>query len=124
MTPAAAATLLYAHGIQSSEKEMAKHCGTTREGSTMLGMAKGLREKLPSRYRVRVDWMTPWEVRDAPKPLITKHGSGFSYHAWVIYKVRNNGRVEIGEGGFGRQVVDWDRFVRTFTGSTVLVTER
>lgn len=44
-SPAAAATLLYAHGIRTTEQEMAELCRTSRLGTTMLGLYRGLKIK-------------------------------------------------------------------------------
>jgi hypothetical protein len=52
-SPAAAATLLRAHGIEATEAEMARLCLTGREGTTMLGLYRGLVLKTRG---------TPWRV--------------------------------------------------------------
>jgi hypothetical protein len=51
-TPACAATLLRAHGIDASEREMTKLC-LTRSGTTWLGLYHGLKAKTKG---------TPWDV--------------------------------------------------------------
>ena len=51
-TPAAAATLLAAHGIKTTEEEMALLCLTNREGTPMQGLYRGLKLKTAD---------TPWE---------------------------------------------------------------
>lgn len=52
-SPAAAATLLAAYGIKSSEPEMALLCLTSRRGTDMLGLYRGLKIKSDR---------TPWDV--------------------------------------------------------------
>jgi len=52
-TPAAAATLLRQHGIRTTEQEMALLCLTSRDGTQMLGLYRGL--KLKTRG-------SPWDV--------------------------------------------------------------
>jgi hypothetical protein len=44
-TPAAAATLLSAHGIQATEQELALLCFTSNQGTNMLGLYRGLKLK-------------------------------------------------------------------------------
>lgn len=44
-SPAAAATLLYAHGIRTTEQEMARLCLTSPRGTTMLGLYRGMKIK-------------------------------------------------------------------------------
>jgi hypothetical protein len=52
-SPAAAATLLYAHGIRATEQEMATLCLTSHDGTSMLGLYRGLKIKTAG---------TPWDV--------------------------------------------------------------
>ncbi len=52
-SPAAAATLLRAYGIATDEAEMARLCLTRRNGTSMLGLYRGLRLKTAG---------TPWRV--------------------------------------------------------------
>src|SRR5439155_26252660 len=47
-SPAAAATLLRSHGIDTTEEEMARLCLTNPDGTSLLGLYRGLR--LKTRY--------------------------------------------------------------------------
>lgn len=52
-SPAAAATLLYVHGIRTTEQEMAGLCRTSHNGTSMLGLYRALKIKTAD---------TPWDV--------------------------------------------------------------
>jgi hypothetical protein len=118
-TPSAAATLLNAYGISATESEMAERCATTRRGTHVLGLARGLASKLPSgKFVVRACRLTPGEVMRAHLPCIT-----FTCcHAWVIFAIDSSGSMEIGEAMGGRYRVSWNQFVDRFCGEAVLVT--
>lgn len=118
-TPSAAATLLKVYGVQSSESEMAVRCATSRSGTHVLGLARGLASKLPEgKFNVRACRLVPSEIRRVNLPCIT-----FTCcHAWVIFNILPNGNIEIGEALGGRSIVTFENFAASFCGEAVLVT--
>ncbi|MCY3023004.1 MAG: cysteine peptidase family C39 domain-containing protein [Planctomycetota bacterium] len=121
--PAAAATVLSVHGVQTDESEMAARCETRECGTFMADVAKGLGAMLPphefSIYYARI---TPAELRQIHLPCVTCNTSGPRYtHAWVVFRINSDGTMEVGEGGQGRQTVSWQGFTGTFTGETVVI---
>ena len=117
-TPAAAATLLKVHGVDTSESEMAAACATTRSGTHVLGLARGLASKLPEgKFAVRACRLVPNEILRAHLPCITFTGC----HAWVIFRINRDYSLEIGEAFGGRKTVSWNHFAESFCGEAVLV---
>jgi hypothetical protein len=66
-SPAAAATLLYHYGIRTTEQEMASLCRTTPQGTSMLGLYRGLKLKTAG---------TPWDVEVFHGPAHALRGLG------------------------------------------------
>lgn len=118
-TPSAAATLLRVYGVEATESSMAVQCATTRSGTHVLGLARGLASKLPEgEFTVRACRITPEEIRHVYLPCIT-----FTCcHAWVIYRIGGDNMLEIGEAMGGRRQVTWSDFASSFCGEAVLVT--
>jgi hypothetical protein len=118
-TPSAAATLLKVYDVPATETEMAAKCETTRYGTHVLGLARGLAAKLPEgKFNVRACRMVPGELRRVQLPCIT-----FTCcHAWVIFKILPGGDLEIGEALGGRRHVAWNEFATSFSGEAVLIT--
>lgn len=122
---ASAATLLRAHGINASEAEMARLCLTRSDGTSMLGVYRGLRRKTAG---------TPWRVgvlsranldtlrratQDGPVVLSVgldrfAHGVDPRYqsqwgwtpglrHAVVLFRFLPNNKIEMGDPSVGRE---------------------
>ena len=118
---AAAATLLRARGIETTEAEMARLCLTRAGGTPMLGLYRGL--KLKTRG-------TPWEVRPfrgdvaalrnqggpvllsvrlEPAPGIDpRYTTSWGWapdvaHTVVFFGFRPDGKVDIGDPSVGRE---------------------
>ena len=73
-SPASAATLLKAHGIQSSEQEMAELC-LTRHGTSWQGLYRGLKLKTAgTRWDVQVVACSRQELPKLPGPMIISVG--------------------------------------------------
>jgi hypothetical protein len=117
-TPAAAATLLKVYGINTTESDMANRCSTSRSGTHVLGLARGLASMLPAgKYSVRACRLVPNDILRAQLPCITFTGC----HAWVIFRVNPDYSLQIGEAFGGRSTVSWNEFSKSFCGEAVLV---
>jgi hypothetical protein len=119
--PASAATLLAAHGIPATESEMARLCLTSGQGTSARGLYRGLSIKTRG---------TPWRVEPfygglddlkalkSPAILTVRldPGPGIDprYHqewGWapgvahsvVFFRVRGDGRYELGDPAVGRE---------------------
>lgn len=123
-SPAAAATLLLAHGIHATEAEMARLCLTSDRGSSAHGLYRGLVLKTHE---------TPWRVQvfGGPSALLQQQGGTPAIitvglrqgqsdrvdpryaHAWgwqegvkhtvVLYGFEADGRAIIGDPAVGRE---------------------
>ena len=123
--PAAGATLLAAHGIKTSEREMATLCLTNNNGTSVRGLYRGLKLKTDG---------TPWRVevfkgdidalRALTQPLILtvqlNPGPGVDprfqrdwgwgpgvLHSVVLMRCLKDGRFDVCDPSVGREV--WDR---------------
>ena len=73
-SPASAATLLKAHGIQSSEQEMAELC-LTRHGTSWQGLYRGLKLKTAgTKWDVQVVACSQHDLPKLPGPMIISVG--------------------------------------------------
>jgi hypothetical protein len=112
-SPAAAATVLRAHGIQATEQEMAELC-LTRRGTTWPGLYRGLKLKTAgTKWDVEVLSGEPYEWDDLEgRPIILSVGlsrearvdANFSAefgwvpgvnHSVVLWKLKPSGRATI-----------------------------
>jgi hypothetical protein len=135
-SPAAAATLLRAHGINSTEQEMALLCLTSSDGTQMLGLYRGL--KLKTRG-------TPWDVYmfsggaiddlRGMGPLLLSvelrpevgavrelQGGGWMVgvpHSVVLMGFIGDSRVAIADPSFGRQIWTLDELRLLWHGDGV-----
>lgn len=126
---AAAATLLIAHGIPASEAEMIRLCLTHTNGTSTLGLYRGLKLKCAG---------TPWTVRagnptiDAlrhwPLPAIVTlklPGSTPSVlaignrHSVVLFGLAPDGNVDIGDPFAGRQTWTSAEFAAAYGGQAM-----
>lgn len=126
-SPAAAATLLAAHGIVVTEGEMARKCLMNESGTTLHGLIRGvdnvarahgkrvrfmsranlddIRPHLPAILRMRLDASV--QKRDP------RYADEWSWtvgvpHAVVLFAVLPDGRLDIGDPGIHREV--WDGY--------------
>jgi hypothetical protein len=125
---ASAVTLLQAHGIRATEKEIAVSGRTSNGGTPLLGIYRALRQKtVGTRKSVRVLTGADEDaLRDA-----TQHGPVFvnigierwdfqkrvwharawwhpgDKHAIVVFRFLPNDRIEVGDPSVGREV--WNR---------------
>jgi hypothetical protein len=125
-SPAAAATLLHACGIDTTEREMAELCLTGNAGTSMHGLYRGLKLKTAG-----TDWdVVPitcpaTELRDLPGPMMLTVGlppgsDGYVdprftgqwgwapgvRHTVVLFGFTNRGQADIGDPNVGRE--RWD----------------
>jgi hypothetical protein len=120
-SPAAAATLLRAHGIDASESEMAALCLTSDRGTTVHGLYRGLKLKTagtpwdiegfhldvaglraltgPSILTVRLDWGPGIDPR---YERLWGWTPGVA-HSVVCYGFTSDGKVNIGDPGVGKE---------------------
>jgi len=127
-TPSAAATLLRYHGIDVTEAQMARLCLTGPDGTSMLGLYRGLRIKADAAGRhVRAGVGDIDELRD-PRNLpaiidvrldadVDRRNPMYSgnwgwqlgvTHTVVLYAFTDDNRIEIGDPGVGRE--HWDLY--------------
>ena len=120
-SPAAAATVLKAHGIDATEAEMARLCLTRPAGTTTHGLYRGLKLKTAG---------TPWDVqvfrtdveglRRDGRPVVLSvrldRGNGVDEryerlwgwtpgvnHTVVFFGFRDDGKTEVGDPAVGRE---------------------
>lgn len=67
--PAALATLLRHHGVQTNEAEMARLCLTGEEGTHLTGLYRGLRLRAPEGLTPRAASLSVQSLRDRPERL-------------------------------------------------------
>lgn len=120
---AAAVTLLHAYGVEATETEMVDLCLTDQKGTFPAGLMRGLRSKTkgtglevrPGRmnieellefqgFPIQLEVCLSLEV-DARDPRYRqKWGWQIGQpHSVVLFGIRENGYVEIGEPAFGRE---------------------
>lgn len=121
---ASAATLLSMHGIPATEGEMARLCLTTDAGTQLLGLYRGLRIKTDGTGGKVVPFRGDLEtLRQANRPAILTVGVDYwqpadpryvadwgwvrgMFHTVVFLGFTDDGKVEIGDPGVGRE--RWD----------------
>ena len=135
---ACAATLLDAHGIKSSEKEMIDLCLTNRKGTYSLGLYRGIHLKAKP-HRVGVFVGNIDELRKLTHlPAIISVGlsqdaannpeiaslyndeygwTPGQFHTVVLYGFTNDNRVEIGDPSVGREFWDLRDLEILFSGT-------
>jgi hypothetical protein len=122
-SPAAAATLLACHGIDTTEQEMARLCLTGKHGTYLHGLYRGLRIKTrrtPLRAAVRSTDLTHLR-NDVDLPVILnvrltskvacrdlRYARDWNWrigvtHTVVLFGFTDDERVDIGEPGVGRE---------------------
>lgn len=123
--PAAAATLLHAKGIDSSEEEMSRLCLTTVDGTSARGVYRGLKLKTRgTALKVQPFFGTIDDLCNTGGPVLlfvrldnrpgidpryqTKWGwrPGLA-HVVVMYRYRPDGRFVMGDPAIGVEL--WDR---------------
>ena len=119
---ASAATLLRAHGIEATEREMVRLCLTRSWGTTRLGLYRGLKRKTAGTpYDVEVFQWTLDELRARPPGPVILHvvlGRGATddvryvrdwgwepgrAHAVVLFRFLPGDLVEMGDPSIGRE---------------------
>lgn len=133
---AATATLLKAWNIPASESEMAVLCRTDKAGTTTFGICRGLLAKTDGLdAKVRVGRMSMDQLQSGcPLPAIVivkltreldardpRYSRDWGWvrdvkHAIVLYKVRDDGKIEVGDPSFGREVWDQKGLRELWTG--------
>jgi len=135
--PAAAATLLHLHGIESSEAEMARLCLTRSTGTTLLGLYRGLRLKAAERgmsvellhgtiddlrrlARPAVIWVELPD-RDDIDPRYREHWGWEPgvRHAVVLLGFDGDGQPIIGEPAVGRERWGIDGLTTLWSGEAM-----
>jgi hypothetical protein len=136
---AAAATVLKSHGIAATEREMIDLCLTRRQGTTILGVYRGLRLKTAG---------TPWHVWVSDEPLatidhwplpavITIKGSGVNAgtggvggmfdispgHDIVLFARLPGNRYAIGDPFTGRQTWTSGQMAAAYAGQVAAITK-
>jgi len=139
-SPAAAATLLRAHGIKTSEQEMAELC-LTRRGTRWMGLYRGLSLKVQN---------TPWQVEvfrgnidslqqgnaepsilvaELPKDSASDlaHTSGWvegQQHSVVFVRFLDSKRAIVADPSFGRELWKVDELNHLWTGMGIRLVPR
>jgi hypothetical protein len=132
---ASTATLLHAHGIATSEREMASLCLTRDWGTSWHGMYRGLKLKTAGMpYRVEVFTWSFEELRASPaRPLLLRvllpaedardprYARDWGWlpgvpHVVVLFSFCGDGLVEIGDPGVGRETWRADQLEFLYDG--------
>jgi len=113
--PAAAATLLRAHGVQAREAELARECFTSRGGTENWYLARAIR-----RRGLRVDYVSASGLDDVPLPCIAgvRLGGPQGDGHFIAILGRSGERFVTGDPRLGRFLVSEDELARDyhFTG--------
>src|SRR3954452_4925002 len=135
-SPAAAATLLRACGINTSEREMAGLCLTSDAGTAMQGVYRGLRLKTAGTdWRVRPITCSADELRRLPGPVLLTVGlpagaggyvdphftQAFGWtpglrHTVVLFGFTRDGAADVGDPSVGRERWSFDDLRTLFRG--------
>ncbi|MCC9604117.1 peptidase C39 [Stieleria sp. JC731] len=150
--PAAAATLLHHHSLlpsatqrlgwsgQSPEAMLAKVCLTSRQGTSSLGLVRGLRLAIDGgHHSVQVASQNPtaWEHRgqlpnlsvicfrggnhdDTVRRLLGTDGEA---HAVVVYGRASHGRWKVGDPAVGIRYFSDEEFRQVFTGEAIYLVD-
>lgn len=116
---AAAASFLHHYGVETSEREMARHCATRpgAGGTSMCGVMRGLRRKLPGRS-VRI---TAPDYGTLPAPaLVSTRLNWLLGHCIVVERVYPD-RVVVMDPLVGRCSMSRERFEASWKGDAVFV---
>lgn len=123
---AAAATVLRDAGIDTSEREMAGLCFTTVEGTTNLGLYRGLRIKAREGVlhivpvRATADVMRRQNIRRCIFSITSNRDNVFSpigKHSVVLFGFNPDGSADIGDPFSGRQQWSLKQFDALWPGS-------
>jgi hypothetical protein len=140
---ACAATLLRAHGIQTTEVEMAGLCFTRKSGTTMAGLYRGLKLKTKGTpWKVEVFFCDVSELRTGGyTPAILKVGIGRGGasdpkyeqdwgwsrgrpHTVVLFAFTPDDKVEIGDPSIGREHWAFDHLKVLWMGAGIKLVKR
>ena len=140
---ACAATLLRAHGIQTTEAEMAALCFTRESGTTMAGLYCGLKLKTRGTpWKVEVFFCDVDELRTGGyMPAILKVGVGRGGapdpkyerdwgwsrgqpHTVILFGFTQDDKVEIGDPSIGREHWAFDHLKVLWMGTGIRLAKR
>jgi hypothetical protein len=128
---ASAATVLTGHGVQASETEMARLCLTGDEGTSALGLYRGLKLKLHGTGLEPRAVFGVEELRGAPKPAVVlfddvskpKTLGMRGKHAVGLTAIDGNA-VTIADPADGLRVMTLADFEQLWTGEAVAIVGR
>ena len=139
---ACAATLLRAHGIQTTEAEMAALCFTRQSGTTMTGLYRGLKLKTKGTpWKAKVFFCSVDDLRASGyMPAILKVGIaggasdpkyeqdwGWSRgqpHTVVLFGFTPDNKVEIGDPSIGREHWAFEHLKVLWMGTGIRLVKR
>jgi hypothetical protein len=115
--PAAAASFLHLHGVESTEREMALLCATRSGlgGTSECGLVRGLRRKLPGRA-VRI---LTCRFEELPCPcMVSLRRSFLAFHAVVVADSCRSG-VRLIDPASGVTWMAREAFEKVWTGAAI-----
>lgn len=131
---AAAATLLMANGIPTTEREMIAACLTHIDGTSMLGLYRGLKMKtkgtaftpVAMNYATRDPHvMNLPAVATISLPGLPRGWQGIgNRHSIVVRRITDDGRVDIGDPFAGNQLMSVQEFSRSWNGDAIYLSQR
>jgi predicted double-glycine peptidase len=132
---AAAATLLASKNIPVTEAEMISACLTHAEGTSMLGLYRGLKLKCEGTNWIPIaSWAhaTDDATRLRLPAIVTIHLPGLpngwrgigNRHTIIVFQVLDNTRIDIGDPFSGRQTMSLDEFKRVWNGDAIWLGEK
>lgn len=117
---AAAATLLAHHGVAADEAEMAARCVTNDlTGTDLLGVVRGLRQKLEGTGRAVALRHGGWDDLRAPAMVTLAHGALVDH--WVVVRAVAADRVVVGDPLVGVRELSREEFTRVWRGALLVV---
>jgi hypothetical protein len=141
--PAAAATLLRAHGIEAREGEMARLCLTRDKGTSMHGLYRGLKLKTAGTDRAvaivggdiehlraavaTTPVLISVELRPGEKDDRYERQWGWNVgvpHTVVLYRFCEDGRLDIGDPSVGREYWDLEALRTLWHGQGLQLVQR
>ena len=129
-SPAAATTALHNVGIETSEREMARLCFTSVDGTTNLGLYRGM-SVMARRSSARVvpvlataDVLRVQNRRNCVFSIVSSRTSGLELqakHSVVLFGFDDDGHADIGDPFSGRQRWSNEQFNALWPGAGIAV---
>lgn len=114
---AAAASFLHFHGVPTTEREMARLCGTnTVTGTDEFSVARGLRQKLPDSSRVMLHKGGWGLLTRESLPALATMKLAFLVDHWVVITGKKGNKLTVADPLQGLTAMDQAEFLSRWRG--------